>query len=124
MRTALFCLLRNALASRFAMLRRQRHSAQPALSAAEERALFTDAEALAQAQQRFGLHPASWGRLLATLLLTSSLLLSTATQADDNSPPPSSEQSDSSSLVEILLDAMMSVLGDDEGGSGDPGAGQ
>ena len=124
MRTSMFSLLRSVFASRFGILCRQRHSTEPALSAAEERALFLDAEALARAQRRFGLQPANWGRLLAALLLTCNLLFSAPLKANDSSETAPPEEGVTSTLVEMLIDAVLSLLGDDESGSGDPGAGQ
>ncbi|MBD8525863.1 hypothetical protein [Pseudomarimonas arenosa] len=98
-----------------------------ALSSAEERSLFFDTQALAKAKQRLGCDGRHWGRLLASCVLTCGLLTSSPLSASEqaNSADSSSEatEQEESSAVELLLDLILELLGNGEGGGSDPGGG-
>lgn len=93
-----------------------------ALSSAEEQALFFDVKALSQAKQRLGDDGRHWGRLLASVVLACALLVSVPNAAHACDAADCSAE-DEVSLIDVVLDLVLSLFSNGEGGSTDPSSG-
>ena len=93
-----------------------------ALSPAEERALFFDADALAQAKRRLGSDGRHWGRLLASLVLACGLLVSVPNAVHACDADNCGDETEVS-LIDVVLDLLLSIFGNGEGEGNDPGEG-